>query len=181
MKSGARVDWLSFAGLGFALTWTLVSAWSQTSVMVSPKRAAVTATTQTQRFTASVSNVRWSVDSVTRGNTTVGTISTSGLYTPPATGGTHTITATTATVPPISGSATVAVSELVGVLTYHNDLARDGVNFREYAYPRHRDHSDLWQAVLLPCGWRSLRAAALDQGLEHRRRCAQRHFRRHAT
>ena len=133
MKSGARVDWLRFAGLGFALTWTLVSAWGQTSVMVSPKRAAVTATTQTQRFTASVSNVRWSVDSVTGGNTTVGTISTSGLYTPPATGGTHTITATTATVPPISGSATVAVSELVGVLTYHNDLARDGVNFREYA------------------------------------------------
>src|SRR5271169_3143258 len=121
MKSCSRVDWLSVAGLGFSLTWTLVSAWAQTSVTVSPKRAAVAATTQTQQFTSSVTNVTWSVDSAAGGNTTVGTISASGLYTPPATGGTHSITATTATVPPVSGSATVAVSDLFAVLTYHND------------------------------------------------------------
>jgi len=133
MKSCSRVDRLSFAGLGFALTWTLVSAWAQTSVTVSPKRAAVAATTQTQQFTSSVTNVTWSVDSVAGGNTTVGAISASGLYTPPATGGTHSITATTATVPPVSGSATVAVSDLFAVLTYHNDQARDGVNNKEYA------------------------------------------------
>ena len=133
MKSGSRVCWLSFAGLGFALTWTLVSAWAQTSVTVYPKRAAVAATTQTQQFTSSAANVTWSVDGATGGNATVGTISASGLYTPPATGGTHIVTATTVTAPPVSGSATVAVSDLFGVLTYHNNSARNGINNKEYA------------------------------------------------
>jgi len=133
MRSCSRVDWLSVAGLGLALTWTLVSARAQSIVTVSPKRAAVAATTQTQQFTSSVTNVTWSVDSVIGGNTTVGTIGAGGLYSPPATGGTHAITATTATVPPVSGSATVAVSDLLGVLTYHNDQARDGINGKEYA------------------------------------------------
>jgi hypothetical protein len=136
MKSGSRINRLSVAGLGFALTWTLVSAWAQTSVTVSPKRAAVAATTQTQQFTSSAANVTWSVDRVTGGNATVGTISASGLYTPPAAGGTHIITATTVTAPPVSGSSTVAVSDLFAVLTYHNSPARNGINNKEYALPQ---------------------------------------------
>lgn len=53
----------------------------------------------TQQFTATVlgtSNtaVNWSVDGVAGGNSTVGTISSSGLYTAPATNGEHQITAT---------------------------------------------------------------------------------------
>jgi hypothetical protein len=100
------------------------------TVTVSPKRAAVTVTTQTQQFTASVKNATWSVDRVAGGNGTVGTISSNGLYTPPATAGIHTVTATSGTS---AGSASIAVTDLASVLTYHNDTARDGTNAREYA------------------------------------------------
>jgi hypothetical protein len=62
-----------------------------------------------------------------------GTISAGGLYSPPAAGGTHIITATTVTAPPVSGSSTVAVSDLFAVLTYHNSPARNGINNKEYA------------------------------------------------
>jgi hypothetical protein len=100
------------------------------TITVSPKLAAVTVTTQTQQFTSSVGGVTWGVDGVAGGNATVGTISSSGLYTPPATAGTHTVTAASGAS---SGSATIAVTDLAGVLTYHNDRARDGINGREYA------------------------------------------------
>jgi hypothetical protein len=100
-----------------------------TTVTVSPKLAAVTATTQTQQFTSSPTTVTWSVDGIAGGNTTVGTITATGLYTPPATAGTYTITATSGTA---KATASVAVTNLNGVTTYHNDTARDGINTREY-------------------------------------------------
>jgi len=100
------------------------------TITVSPKHAAVSVTTQTQQFTSSVTNPTWSVDGIAGGNSTRGTISTTGLYAPPATAGTHTITATSGTS---AGSATISVTDLKGVLTYHNDPARDGTNTREFA------------------------------------------------
>jgi hypothetical protein len=105
-------------------------------VSVVPALAAVAAATQTQMFTATMSgasevSVTWSVDTVANGNAAVGTI-TNGLYTPPATGGTHTVTATSVASPSLSGSASVAVTDLAGVFTYHNDLSRDGANTKEY-------------------------------------------------
>jgi hypothetical protein len=109
------------------------------TVVVSPKLAAVVATSQTQQFTATVTGnvsnltVTWSVDAVAGGSATVGTISASGLYTPPATGGTHTVTAASVALPTSSASASVAVTDLAGVFTYHNDLSRDGANTQEYA------------------------------------------------
>jgi len=109
------------------------------TVTVSPKLAAVVISTQTQQFTATVTgtvtdlSVSWSVDSVPGGNTTVGVITASGLYTPPGTAGSHTVTATSVAVSTASASATIAVTELASVLTYHNDLARDGANQQEYA------------------------------------------------
>jgi len=109
------------------------------SLTISPKLAAVAATTQTQQFTPTVTGnmgnpaVTWSVDTVAGGNATVGMISASGLYTPPATGGTHTVTATSVAVATSSASASVAVTDLAGVFTYHNDLSRDGANTQEYA------------------------------------------------
>ncbi len=59
-------------------------------VTVSPSTASVSAGGGTQAFTATVENtsntvVTWQVGGVTGGNSTVGTISTSGLYTAPAT------------------------------------------------------------------------------------------------
>jgi PQQ-like domain len=77
--------------------------------------------------------VTWSVDGVNGGNLTVGTIDTSGLYVPPATAGTHAIVATAAADKTKTGKATVAVTDLAGVFTYHNDLARTGQNLQEYA------------------------------------------------
>ena len=69
------------------------------TVSVSPKTAAIAASTQTQQYTAAVTEdpknlgVTWRVDTVKGGNATVGSISNSGVYTPPASGGSHTITA----------------------------------------------------------------------------------------
>jgi hypothetical protein len=109
------------------------------TVTVSPKLSAVAATTQTQQFTATVTgnvtdlSVVWSVDAIAGGNATSGTISSAGLYTPPATGGTHTVAATSTALPTSSASAMVAVTDLPGVFTYHNDLSRDGANIQEYA------------------------------------------------
>ena len=129
MKRSSRIS-----KLRFPLTWMLLTglAWSVT-VTVSPKRAAVVVSTQIQQFTCSVANVIWSVDGVAGGNASVGTISANGLYTPPAVGGIHVVKATTAAAPHVSGSATVAVTDLAGVFTYHNDKTRDGVNSREFA------------------------------------------------
>ena len=116
----------------FALSSILFIATSlaNAAITVSPPHAAVTTTTQTQQFTASANNVIWSVDNVVGGNSTVGTISSGGLYTPPAKAGTHTITATSGAS---SGTARIAVTDLTAVLTFHNDAARDGVNTKEYA------------------------------------------------
>lgn len=99
-------------------------------ITVSPARAAVVTTTQSQQFTASVGGVTWSVDKTVGGNSTIGTISATGLYTPPAKAGTHTITATAGAA---SAKATIYVSDLSGVLTYHNDNLRDGSNTHEFA------------------------------------------------
>jgi len=51
---------------------------------------------------------------------------------PPA-AGVYTLTATSAADVTKSASATIAVTDLPGVLTYHNNLLRDGSNIKEYA------------------------------------------------
>ena len=108
------------------------------TVTLSPVRAAVTIT-QPQQFTPTVvgnmgsSNVDWSVDGVAGGNASVGTITVTGLYAPPSVPGAHTVAATSVVLPSSSASATIAITDLAGVFTYHNDLARDGANTQEYA------------------------------------------------
>lgn len=112
------------------------TAFTVVPVSITPQLAAVVVTTQTQQFTpwvTSGSSVRWSVDTVAGGNATVGTISATGLYTPPSNAGTHTVTATSVANSANSASATVAVTDLAGVFTHHNDLSRDGANTQEYA------------------------------------------------
>jgi hypothetical protein len=73
------------------------------------------------------------VDGAAGGSAAVGTISTTGLYTPPATAGTHTILATNTADSNKTASSTIAVTDLSGVFTYHNDVPRDGVNAQELA------------------------------------------------
>ncbi len=140
MTSSGRTSWLSIICLiavgalgqsdGRSTSTGSAAAIPPVAIKVSPTLAAVTVTTQTQQFTSSATNPTWSVDGVAGGNATLGTISASGLYTPPAAGGIHTITATSGTT---SGSAHIAVTDLSAVLTYHNDPARDGTNAHEYA------------------------------------------------
>ena len=84
------------------------------SLTISPESASL-APSATQQFTATVTgttntSVTWSVDGVSGGNTTSGTITSDGLYTAPAAAGSHTVTATSGALPSYSVSASVTVS-----------------------------------------------------------------------
>ncbi len=109
---------------------------STVTLSVSPSFASVTVTHQTQAFTpvvggASNTAVTWSVDNVAGGNSTVGTISDSGVYTPPDEKGFHTITATSQADLSKTASAQVAVMDNPGVFTRQYDNARTGQNTDE--------------------------------------------------
>jgi hypothetical protein len=107
-----------------------VFAISPTSLTLAPSA--------TEQFTTTIqgltnTTVTWSVDGVAGGNSTPGTITTSGLYTAPAAIGAHTVTATSSADPTFSVSATLTVVNIAqaAVLTYHNDDARDGAYLEE--------------------------------------------------
>ena len=108
------------------------------TVFVSPKRGSIT-TSQTQQFTPTVFNdpnnagVTWQVDGNTGGNSTTGTISAAGLFTPGTQPGVHTITAVSVTNASATASVNFAVSDIAGVYMHHNDTARTGQNLKEYA------------------------------------------------
>ena len=113
-----------------SLTFTV----TQISVSVTPVRGGATTTQQIQ-LTATVTNdvggagVSWTVLSGgTLSNQTANTANFSA-----ATVGSYTVTATSKADNTKSASATFAVTNLAGVFTYHNDLARDGSNTSEYA------------------------------------------------
>ena len=83
------------------------------TVTIAPTTATVGAG-GTQQFTATVTGttntaVTWSVDGVNGGNTTVGTVDNSGLYTAPTTASAHTVTATSVADTTKSSSASVSV------------------------------------------------------------------------
>jgi hypothetical protein len=101
---------------------------------LSPQIAAITLT-RTQQFNATVpggGDATWTVDGIANGNSTVGVISATGLYSA-GVAGTHSIVATSVANATQTASAVAAVTDLPGVYTYHNDLARDGANTQEYA------------------------------------------------
>lgn len=111
------------------------AAGPQIVVTVTPAVASITSI-QSQQFRGSVANstnssITWMVDGIPGGDSIVGFISTDGLYTPSAREATHTITASSVADPARSGNASVDVTFLTGVLTYHNDNARTGQNLRE--------------------------------------------------
>jgi hypothetical protein len=111
----------------------------QVAVSIHPQGASVVAGSQNQQFSANVTGdsknlgVSWSVDGIGGGNSAVGVISSSGLYTPPSIAGSHKVTATSVADTSKSASAPMGVTDLAGVSTYHYDLARDGVNSHEFA------------------------------------------------
>jgi hypothetical protein len=101
---------------------------SATSLSVIPRVVSLTFT-GTQQFTANLNNVAWSVDGITGGSSSSGTITETGLYTPPSSAGTHTVMATSGQLPP--ASATVYITNNPGTFTYHNDNFRTGQNLGE--------------------------------------------------
>jgi len=98
--------------------------------LVSP-RVAVLTPTQTQQFTATsgFGTITWSVDGVVGGSPSSGTITINGLYTPPSSVGTHTVTAST--TQSLSANAKVYVTNYSGTFTHHNDNLRTGQNINE--------------------------------------------------
>ena len=109
----------------------------QGPLVLSPALSSVTTsqTLQLQVLTSGVTNsqVNWSVDGVLGGNTTNGTITTAGVYTPPDAAGSHTIIASLQTNPNAIGSATVKVTGFPGTFTWRNDISRSGLNDQELA------------------------------------------------
>jgi chitodextrinase len=107
---------------------------SNISVSVTPVRGGLTLS-QALAFTATVTN-----DVATAGVTwsaTLGSFSaqstTTAMYVAPGTAGQVTITATSVADSTQSASATLGITDLGSVATYHNDLARDGANTHEFA------------------------------------------------
>ncbi|MFZ0732003.1 MAG: Ig-like domain-containing protein [Candidatus Sulfotelmatobacter sp.] len=108
------------------------------SFALSPGSGIVLNPSATQQFTATIQGltntaVTWSVDGVAGGNSSAGTITTSGLYTAPNAIGAHAVTATSVANPPsaLTSDVTVINVSQSAVLTYHNDDARDGAYLQE--------------------------------------------------
>jgi len=100
---------------------------SASAFSITPRVSIVTFT-GTQQFTASNGGVTWFVDDIAGGSASSGTITSTGLYTPPNSIGTHTVTGTASGQ---SAGATVYVSNYPGTFTHHNDNKRTGQNTNE--------------------------------------------------
>jgi hypothetical protein len=106
-------------------------------VSVKPRAISLTST-QTAQYSAYVSgvqtsNVNWAVDGLVGGNNAIGTISTTGLYAPPATAGSHKITAINNANTKQTASVRLTVCGYAGTVTHHNDNLRTGQNNSEAA------------------------------------------------
>lgn len=107
------------------------------TVVVHPLNAPVTSMV-TQQFTAKVEGVPnqsviWYVDGIQGGNDEVGTIDTTGLYTPPSQFviGPHTVEAVRQVDQSDFGLATVYLVGYAGMYTNKNDNSRTGQNLQE--------------------------------------------------
>src|SRR6476620_3059176 len=151
MKSGRTPGFLALIQLCFG-----ISAFAAVGVTVHPARTSLTLT-EPQQYTATVVNttnhgVVWSVDGIRGGNSTVGIISASGLYHPPAKRSVHTITATSVAQPSAKGSAKVWITDYRGMFTYHADRFRSGVNLQEFALTKSTVKSTML-GKYLPAWW----------------------------
>jgi hypothetical protein len=117
-------------------TITVTAPVGNITVSVSPKQAALTVTQQLT-LTATTSDsagVTWTISPGAGSFSTTSSLSGVGVtLTAPATAGVYTVTATSVTDGTKSSSITIGVTNLSGVFTFHDDLARDGVNSQEFA------------------------------------------------
>jgi hypothetical protein len=105
------------------------------TVVVTPRARSVT-TDQVIQFATTVSgvpsnDVSWSVDGILGGNAAVGTIDTSGMYTPPKSSGRHAIQATSNVDASQTAVSFAYATNYGGTYTYHNDNMRTGQNLNE--------------------------------------------------
>ncbi len=96
---------------------------------IKPSVAALTFT-RTQQFTASEADVQWRVDGVIGGSASSGTITASGLYTPPSAVGTHTVKVEKTDLSK-SAAASVYITNNAGVFMHHVDNLGTGANLDE--------------------------------------------------
>lgn len=142
---GIRASFLSLCTVIFAACCFFLEAGCGSKYMPPPPPAVSVALTpvrggavtgQTVSFTASVQNdvgaagVTWSASGGASFSSTSKT--TANLVAPNATGNV-TVTATSAADTTKSASATIAVTDLAGVTTFHNDISRSGANVQEFA------------------------------------------------
>jgi hypothetical protein len=128
--TGARSATLSVSDNAPGSPHTVALSGTGVGFSIAPVVSVLTPTL-TQQFSVTGGSggaLTWSVDGIVGGNATTGTISTAGLYTPPALPGTHTVTVTDQGR---SSSASVYISNYGGVFTHHNDNARTGQNLGE--------------------------------------------------
>ena len=112
------------------LSLTIISS-AVITVSISPRRGGLTIA-QSLPLTATTNDpqgVTWSASA----GTFSAQSASAATYVAPSVAGTVTVKATSVTDGLTSATATIGVTDLAGVLTYHNDLARDGVNAQEYA------------------------------------------------
>jgi hypothetical protein len=115
-------------------TITVTPTGAPISVTLTPKRGGLTLG-QSLEFAATVTNdvasagVMWSATSGTFNAQTT----TTATYVAPNSPGSITVTATSIADGTKTATATIGVTDLAGVTTYHNDLSRDGANVQEYA------------------------------------------------
>jgi Putative Ig domain len=106
------------------------------TVSIAPAGAALTVT-QVATLAATTNDfagVSWSISPSGGGLSSTQSLNSVPIQlTAPGAAGVYLLTATSVTDPTQSASIPVAVTDLAGVFTYHNDLARDGVNGQEYA------------------------------------------------
>ena len=132
LLAAATAGVLAAVGCGVPSATTLVNAPPAVTATISPTSATVTAGA-TQQFTTSVQNasntaVTWQVNGVAGGNATVGTISTSGLYTAPASvpsTATVTVTAVSQADSTKSASAPVTIAAVSNASFYVSTTGND--------------------------------------------------------
>jgi hypothetical protein len=115
-------------------TITIGSAPAGVGVTISPKVTGLVLN-QALALTATVANdvggagVTWTASS---GTFSAQATTTATYVAPNSPGSGITITATSKTDPTKNATTTIAVTDLAGVTTYHNDVSRDGANNQEY-------------------------------------------------
>src|SRR6266550_1101971 len=142
--SGAPLTYTSVSSTSKKASANITVTGSSTalSVTIAPKRGGLRIA-QTLPVTATVQNdvaaagVTWSASGPACSGTSCGTFagatSRSATYVAPNTPGIYSITATSVADVTKSASISIGVTDLTGVLTYHNNLSRDGTNPHEFA------------------------------------------------